>query len=105
MEIDGGKVRTGHLENVVGVGEEDVAAHGVGGHELVFALFEGFEGLGVVAFNPAGFVERDGFPAALGAVFMEKSVLDNLKLKLPDSADNLASVELVDKQLCDSLVH
>lgn len=36
---------------------------------------------------------------------MEKAVLDNLKLKLPDSADNLASVELVDKQLCDTFVH
>lgn len=105
MEIDGGEVRTGHLENVVGVGEEYVAAHGVGGHELVFALLEGFECFGVVAFNPAGFVERDRLPAALGPVFMEKSVLDNLKLKLAHSADNLASVELVDKQLCDTLVH
>ena len=57
VEADLGEVVLGHLEDVVGVGEEYVAPFAVGGHELVFAFFEGFEGLLVVAFNPAGFVE------------------------------------------------
>ena len=57
MELYVGEIRLGHLEHIIGVGEENVAAIGVECHELVFAFLEGFEGFGIVAFNPAGFVE------------------------------------------------
>ena len=36
---------------------------------------------------------------------MEQTILNHLKLKLSDRTDNLASVELVDKQLSNALVH
>ena len=45
------------------------------------------------------------FPTAFRVVFVLKPVLNDLKLQLSDSSDNLASVELVDKQLCHTLVH
>lgn len=57
MEVDFWEICAGHLEDIVGVGEENVAAIGVKCHELVFAFLKGFEGFGIVAFNPAGFVE------------------------------------------------
>ena len=57
MEVDFWEICAGHLEDIVGVGEENVAAIGVKCYELVFAFLKGFEGFGIVAFNPAGFVE------------------------------------------------
>ena len=51
------------------------------------------------------FIEAYWFPAAFGIVFILEAVLYNLKLKLSNSADNLSPVELIDKQLSDTLVH
>ncbi len=56
VEADFGEVGLGHLEDIVAVCEEDVAAVFVFCHELVFALFEGLECYRVVAFNPTCFV-------------------------------------------------
>lgn len=105
MEADLGEVALGHLEDVAGVGEEYVAAVAVYCHELVLALLEGGEGFGIVAFDPAGFVERDRFPAALCSVFVKQAVLDHFKLELTYGADDLAAIELVDKQLGHTFVH
>ena len=44
MEADFGEVALGHLEDIVGVGHEDVSPLLVESHELVFALLECFEG-------------------------------------------------------------
>ena len=38
-------------------------------------------------------------PSALRAVFVEQTILYNLKLQLSDSADKFAAIKLVDKQL------
>ena len=68
METDLGKIVLCHREHERGVGHEYVAVFAVECHELVFAFLEGCECLGVVAFDPAGFVHRHGFPAALCTV-------------------------------------
>ena len=44
-------------------------------------------------------------PTALGVVLVLQAVLDNLKLKLAYGADNLAAIELIDKELSHTLVH
>ena len=43
MEAYGGEVVLCHLKDIVGIGEEDVAAFAIGGHVLVFAFFECLE--------------------------------------------------------------
>ena len=48
-----GEVALRHLQDIVAVGEEHVAAVLVGSHELVFALLEGCESFRVVALDPA----------------------------------------------------
>ena len=36
---------------------------------------------------------------------MFQTVLDDLKLKLPDCSDNSPAIEVFDKKLCDPLIH
>ncbi len=95
----------GHLQDVAGVGQENVAPFSVFGHELILALLESLQFGGIVAFYPAGFVQRYRFPAAFGVIFVLQTVLYDLELKLTDGTDDLATVELVDEQLCHTLVH
>ena len=47
----------------------------------------------------------DRFPAATRIVLVLQSVLDDFKLQLADGADDLAVIELVDEQLCHTLIH
>ena len=56
MELDMLEVLLSHLQHIVGVGEEHVAAFAVFCHILVFALLECVEFSFVVAFNPTCFV-------------------------------------------------
>ena len=73
----------------------------------MLALLESLQ-LGFVArhgFYPAGLVEADGFPAALGAIFVLEAVLNDFELQLSDGADDLAIVELIDEELCHAFVH
>ena len=105
MEFDFGEVGLRHLEHIVAVGEEDVAPLFVCGHELVFALLESCQCLLVVALYPARFVEADRLPAALRAVFMQQTILYHLELKLTDSADDLAPVELIGEHLRHTFIH
>lgn len=105
VETDGGEISAGHLEHIAGIGQEYVASGSVGGHKLVFTFLERFQSFGIVAVNPACFVERNRFPAALCAVFVEQTVLDYLKLQLPDCAYNLAAIKLIGKHLGHTLVH
>ena len=95
MKSDVRKIRPGHLQHIVGIGEEHVAPHCIHGHELVFAFLERFQGGRIIAFYPACLIERNGFPTALRAIFMQQSVLNHLKLQLANRADDFASVELV----------
>ena len=94
-----------HLENITRIGEEDVAPLTVFSHVLVLALFEVFELGGIVAFDPAGLVEGDGFPTTLGIVFVLQSVLDDFKLELAYGANDFTPVKLVNKELGYAFVH
>ena len=105
VEADVFEIVLSHLEHIATVGQEDVAAFAVLGHVLELALLEGFELGGVVTLNPAGFLETDRFPTALGIVLVLKTVLDDLELKLSDGTDELTPIELVDKELCHTFVH
>ena len=94
-----------HLQNVCRVGHENVSPFAVFGHVLEFSFFEQFEGIFFVAFYPARFVKRKRFEAALCPVFVQKSVLNHFKLKLPYGADNFSVVVFADEKLSHALVH
>jgi hypothetical protein len=49
-------------------------------------------------------VQVDRFPAALGVVLVLQTILDNLELQLSYGSHDAAAIELVDKQLCHTLV-
>ena len=74
---------------------------------MVLALLEIFVLVLVpgLAFNPAGLVEREGFPSAFGVVLVFQAILNHFELQLAYGADDLAPVELVDEKLCHTLVH
>ena len=105
MEFDFGEVALSHLEHIVGVGEEHVASLAVSGHELMLALLERGQCLGVVTLDPASLLERDWFPATLRAILVKQAVLYHLKLKLTNGAYELAAVKLVGEELCHTFVH
>lgn len=67
-------------QGIAGVGQKYIAAVLVDGHVCMFAPFEVGQLLGVVALDPAGFVDRDRLPAAGGVVFVLEAVLDHLEL-------------------------
>ena len=99
MEPDFREITLGHLQHIPRVGQEHIAVVAVFGHKLVFALFEVFKSLGIVTFYPASLIEADGFPAALGSILVEKAILYDLELQLPDSAYDFTAIELVDKNM------
>ena len=105
MKTDFRKIVLRHSEYERGISEENVAAFAVKSHKLMLTLLECFKGNGVIALNPASLIHRHRFPAALCAIFVQQTVLDNFELKLSDSADNLAAVELVCEELCYAFVH
>ena len=105
VEGDFGKILLSHLQHIVAVGKEHVAALGIECHELVLALLERVEGFLIVTLDPTCLVQVDGFPTALSAILMQQAVLDDLKLQLSNGADDFAVIELVDKHLCHALIH
>ena len=105
MEADVFEILLCQGEPVARVGEEYVAAVFVDGHVGVFAAFEVGQLRGVVAVDPAGFVDRDRLPAACGAVLVLQPVLDDLELQRAYRADDLAAVERRGEQLRHTLVH
>lgn len=44
-------------------------------------------------------------PTALGIILVLQTILDHLKLKLTHCSHNAATIKLIDKQLCHTLVH
>ena len=105
MELDVLEVFLCHGEHVTRIGQEDITPFLVLGHILILTLLEILQLLLVVTLYPAGFVKMDRFPAALGIILVFQTILDNLKLQLAHGSDNLAAIELIDKQLCHALVH
>ena len=105
VELDVLEVLLSHRQHIARVGKEYIASVAVLSHILILALLELLEFLGVVALYPASLVQMNGFPTALGVIFVLQTILYNLKLQLTHGADNLTAVKLVDKQLCHTLVH
>ena len=105
VEADVLEILLRQRQPVARVGEEDVAAVLVDGHVGVLAALEIGQLRGVVALDPAGFVDRDRLPAAGGVVFVFESVLDDFELERPDRADDLAAVERGYEQLRHAFVH
>lgn len=105
VELDMLKVLLRHIENVTRIGKEDIASVFVLCHILILTLLEIVEFLLIIALYPASFMEMNRLPTALGIVLILKTILDNLKLKLTYSADNLSSIKLVYEQLCHAFIH
>ena len=105
MEADIREIGPRHLEHVVGIGQKYISPLTVGGHKLVFTTFEICQSVGIVAFYPARFVERYGFPAALCAVFVQQAILNHLELQLTYGAYDFSAIELIGKQLSHTFVH
>ena len=95
MEVDLRKIISRHLKDIVGVREKYVATLLIRGHKLMFPFLKGGQSLIVVALNPASLIEAYWLPSALSPVFMKQAILNHLKLKLADSADNFPSVEII----------
>ena len=105
VELDMLKVLLRHIENVTRIGKEDIASVFILCHILILTLLEIVEFLLIIALYPASFMEMNRLPTALGIVLILKTILDNLKLKLTYSADNLSSIKLVYEQLCHAFIH
>lgn len=105
VELDVLEILLSHAEHITRVGEEYIATLDVFCHVLILALLELIKLLGIVALNPASLMEVNRLPTTLGIIFVFKTILDNLKLKLTNSSYNTATIELVDKQLSNTLVH
>ena len=105
MELDVLEVHLCHLKHITAIGQEHIASVTVFRHILILTFLESFQFSRIIAFNPAGFIQAQRFPATLRIVFIFQTLLNNLKLQLPHRTDNLTSVELVDKQLCHTFVH
>ena len=91
------EVLLSHLQDVVGIGKEDIAPLPVACHILVLALLESVQLMFVITLYPTCLIEREGFPAALGAILVFQSVLDDLELQLTYGSDDLPAIELVDE--------
>ena len=99
------EVLLSHREHIARVGQEHVASFLILGHILILTLLEVLQLGIVVAFYPARLIEVYRFPAAFRIILILKTILDYLELQLTDGTDDLSVVELVDKQLGDTLVH
>ena len=105
MELDILVVVLRHLEDVAAICHKDIATLFVLRHILGFAFLEHLQFLFVIGLYPAGLEHLQWLPTAFGLVLMLQAVLDNFKLQLSYRADNLAAIELADKQLCYTFVH
>ncbi len=72
---------------------------------LAAAFFEGLQRGFVVAGDPEGFVQVDGFVLHGSAVFMLQAVLDDVELERTDAADDLGVVYRAGEELGDAFVH
>ena len=105
VEPDVGKLFLRERQRVGRVGQKDLAAVLVERHTVELALAEVVHLLLVVGLDPACLMDLDRLVAALGAVFVLQTVLDDLELQGSDRADDLAPVHPACEQLRDAFVH
>ena len=99
------KVLLSHTQYVARISEEHIAALDILCHILILALLEVLQFLLVVCLNPACLMQVNRLPAALGIILVLQAILDNLELQLTDGTHDATTIELVDEQLCHTLVH
>ena len=91
------EVLLGHHEHIAWFCKKHIPTLFVLGKVLIFTLFEIGQLFCIITLNPAGFVQADGFPTTLSTIFVQQALLYYFKLKLSDSANNFATIELVRK--------
>ena len=99
------KVHLRHLKYITGVCQEHIAPFSILCHILVFTFLEGFQFCGIIAFYPTSLIKAYWFPTTGRIVFIQQTVLNDLKLQLSHRTDNLTAIELIDKQLCHTFIH
>lgn len=105
VELDVLEILLSHAEHITRVGEEYIATLDIFCHVLILTLLELVEFCLVVALHPACLVKMNRLPAALRVILVLETILDNLKLELTHSTDDLTTVKLIDEQLRHTLVH
>ena len=81
MESDIGEVLLRQSQRVARVGQKDIAAVFIDSHIGMFATLEIGQLGGVVALDPARFVDRNRLVATLCAVLVLQAILNNLELQ------------------------
>ena len=90
------KVYLSHLKYITGVRQKHIASFSILCHVLVFTFLEGFQLRRIIAFYPAGLIKAYRFPATGCIVFIQQTILNDLKLQLSYRTYNLAAIELID---------
>ena len=94
-----------HLKYIIAISQEYIPSFTILGHILIFTFFESFQFSRIIAFYPTSLVQTYRFPTARSIILVQQTILDDLKLQLSDCTDNLATVELIDKQLRHTFIH
>ena len=99
------EVLLSHTQHIARISEEHIAALNILCHILVLTLLEVLQFLLIVSLNPTCLMQMNRLPTALGIVLVLQAILDNLELQLTDGTHDATTIELVDEQLCHTLVH
>ena len=99
------EVLLSHTQHIARISEEHIAALNILCHILVLTLLEVLQFLLIVSLNPTCLMQMNRLPTTLGIVLVLQAILDNLELQLTDGTHDATTIELVDEQLCHTLVH
>ena len=105
MEFEFGEILLRHVKHIARISQKHISAFTVQRHILLLSTLKRFQSLLVVALNPASLIQVNGFPSTACAIFMKQTILNYFKLELTYGANNLAIVELIDKELRHTFVH
>ena len=99
------EVLLSHTQHIARIGEEHITSLNILCHILILTLLEVLQFLLIVSLNPTCLMQMNRLPTTLGIVLVLQAILDNLELQLTDSTHDATTIELVDEQLCHTLVH
>ena len=99
------EVLLSHTQHIARISEEHIAALNILCHILILTLLEVLQFLLIVSLNPTCLMQMNRLPTALGIVLVLQAILYNLELQLTDGTHDATTIELVDEQLCHTLVH
>ena len=86
------EVLLSHTQYIARISEEHIAALNILCHILVFTFLEGFQFCGIIAFYPTSLIKAYWFPTTGRIVFIQQTVLNDLKLHLSHRTDNLTAM-------------